>query len=140
MSYREERLSQCQTETERQNVLAILRLESKQRFDNFHAACDEFCNLATETRDYGSRDPESDWVWQNCVLCHYLQRDYVLPDTPTEWDIFADLDGAEAVAKRLTEALKKILAAVGSFKPEDTEQLLDVLEERLWRVDCSPVR
>jgi len=98
-----------------------------------HESVKAFRTVAGETSMYGSIDTEPDMVFQNCVRCHYLRREYELPSTPDDWDIFGGMEGAEQVAVRLTEALRQVLTAIDRVKPEGQKKLRSYLSDLLWR-------
>lgn len=87
--------------------------------------------------EFGASDTEPDWVWQDYVAKAMGLREGAphLPQDAEEWEIYTDLDGSDAAARRLSQALVELTGGLKGLLAEDPPSVLQALREKLWRLD-----
>lgn len=79
---------------------------------------------------YGAQDTEPDWEWQGVIADHFAGRDYRIPETASEWQLFDGMKGVKAAAKEMTAQLKRCLKAIDKAPHKG---LVDTINSSLTR-------
>lgn len=87
--------------------------------------------------EFGARDTEPDWVWQDYIARALGMRKGAarLPDDAEQWELYSEMPGAEEAALRLTQALRELTQGLKQLVAEDPPAVIDALRGKLWRLD-----
>lgn len=97
-------------------------------------AMKEFKETQMKYRDFGALDTEPDGVFQRCLHRHYEGREYRLPTSVCDWELYSTVKGAGTAARALTSKLKKCLTVLDRITIKEQKELRAMLESELWRV------
>lgn len=94
----------------------------------------EFNETQMKYRDFGALDTEPDGIFQSCLQRHYEGRDYHMPISAHDWDLYSTVKGAGNAARALTSKLKKCLTVLDRITIKEQKEVREMLESELWRV------
>lgn len=105
--------------------------------DKLKAAVKAFEAAQAKYSEFGARDTEPDAVFQ-CTLARAVNGDEVImPTSPREWQLFADLKGCGAAARALTSACRKAVNIILGAKIKDSAAVRAYLLDYCWRANVD---
>lgn len=104
------------------------------KFEVFKEKVRDWETCSRENIDYGACDTEPHTVFQSCLSLAYLRREFQMPRTADDWQLFSNMGGSRKAATKLTSRLKGCIKAMNAVKNEEFAELEGYLKDYLWRV------
>ena len=87
--------------------------------DSVQSNLKEFDKILNENEVYGTKDSEVLYLKRNILRKAFGFKQVNLPKSAREWEIYADMPGADAVAEQLHISMRRVLESIDSLTIKD---------------------
>lgn len=96
----------------------------------------EFKSLQENLSDFGAADTEPDEEFQ-FMISNAIRGKIIVPDGPSDWQLFQRLDGATKAAEQMTKLGYQVAKEVKKciFESDNPSDIINELKEICWRIN-----
>lgn len=108
------------------------------RLERVQMMHDAFRTLQLELREWGARDSEPDYTYQDCVRRAVNGKPYIIADgSDNPWQLYSSVKGYKEANKKLTTACGRVVRSISGALNKDMPLIREWAKSNMYRVDID---